>query len=357
MTNDGRHPPLSRRVVLGAALASGAGLALPRTLWAAPSRPIASPPGGFVRLNMPGRVVRISKTGTLQPNGLWPEQAPARVMLERAMTELTGKSSLAEALKLFVTKEDRVAIKPNGLGGRKGATMASNKELMVALVEGLVAAGVPVGNITIFDQYDTFLRGTRVVDDDMKPDPAFPVGIQTTVHSNKDAVMEPITVSGISTRFVRPFTEATVVINVPVIKDHGICGYTGAMKNITHGSIVNPQQYHEHGASPQIAELYAQDIVRSRVALHILDGFKAMYEGGPSGRDAKRRVPHESVYVSTDPVALDVVGWQLVDRLRKDDRLPTLQAAGREPTYIKIASQLGLGVFDPNRIRLREVAL
>jgi uncharacterized protein (DUF362 family) len=278
-------------------------------------------------------------------------------MLARAMQELTGKGSLAEALKLFVSKDDRVAIKPNGLGGRNGATMASNKELVVALVEGLVAAGVPVGSITIFEQYDTFLRGTRVVDEDDKLDPAFPVGVQTTVHSNKDAVMEPITVSGIATRFVRPFTDATVVINVPVIKDHGICGYTGALKNITHGSITNPQQYHDHGASPQIAELYAQDIVRSRVALHILDGFKALYDGGPSGRNAKYRKPHESVYVSTDPVALDVVGWQLVERLRKADGLPTLKAAGREPSYIQIASQLGLGVFDPKRINVREVLL
>jgi uncharacterized protein (DUF362 family) len=273
------------------------------------------------------------------------------------MSELTGKSDLGQAFAQLVHKDDRVAIKPNGLGGRKGAGMATNKELVAEIVRGLVAAGVPATSITIYEQYDTFLKGTRVVDQDGKLDPAFPSGVVTVIHDNRDAVMDPITVSGISTRFVRPLTEATAVINVPVIKDHGICGYTGALKNMTHGSITNPQQYHDHRITPQIAELYAQEIVRSRVVLHVVDGFKAMYDGGPSDRNPARRVPHEAVYVSTDPVALDVVGWQVVDDLRKANGLPLLAAAGREPSYIRIAAELGLGLFDRNRIRMREIAL
>jgi hypothetical protein len=37
--------------------------------------------------------------------------------------------------------------------------------------------------------------------------------------------------------------------------------------------------------------------------------------------------------------------------------LPTLKDAGREPTYLRNAGELGLGVFDRARIRLREVQL
>jgi uncharacterized protein (DUF362 family) len=350
---------LSRRHLLGAALGAGAGLALgpAAEALAAPKRLPASAPGGVVRLSMPGKVVRVRKANTLQPNGLWPEQAPARVMLERAMSELTGKSDLGQAFAQFVRPDDRVAVKVNGLGGRKGAGMATNKELVIEIARGLVAAGVPAASITIYDQYESFLKGTRVVDEDMKPDPAFPSGVVAMFHDNRDAVMEPISVSGVTTRFVRPLTEATAVINVPVIKDHGICGYTGALKNMTHGSIINPQKYHDHGICPQIAELYVHEVVRSRVVLHVLDGFKAMYDGGPSDRNPRRRVPHEAVYVSTDPVALDVVGWAVVDGLRKDNGLPSLAASGREPAYIRIAADLGLGVGDKNAIRLREVQL
>ena len=188
-------------------------------------------------------------------------------------------------------------------------------------------------------------------------DPAFPAGVRAYVHENKDAAMGSITVAGVATKFVRPFTEATAVINVGLIKDHSICGYTGCMKNITHGATINPHAFHDHNASPQITELYAQDVVRSRVRLHILDGFKVIYDGGPLDNNKRRRVLHEAVYATTDPVAADVLGWEVVEGLRKEAALPTLKDAGREPTYLRLAGELGLGVYDKNRIRLRDVTL
>jgi uncharacterized protein (DUF362 family) len=188
-------------------------------------------------------------------------------------------------------------------------------------------------------------------------DPAFPEGVRAFVHENKDATMSEIVVAGAATRFVRPFTEATAVINLALIKDHAICGYTGCLKNITHGSTVNPQAFHKHLASPQIALLYAQDIVRSRVRLHITDAFKVIYDEGPLDKNRLRRVPYEAVYACTDPVAMDVVGWGVVEKLRRDNGLPSLKEAGREPLYLKAAAELGLGVFDEASISVREIRL
>src|SRR5262249_2691686 len=271
--------------------------------------------------------------------------------------ELTGLSDLGAAFAKFVHKDDKVAIKPNGIAGKQGQTMATNKELVQHVVRGVMAAGVPASNITIYEQYPSFMNGTRIADKKCVLDPAFPAGITATVHENKDAVMREITVAGVPTRFVRPFTESTAVINVGLIKDHSICGYTGCMKNVTHGSTVNPHSFHEHCASPQIAELYAQDVVKSRVRLHIIDGFKLIYDEGPLDKNPRRRIPHESVYATTDPVAMDHYGYNLVDKQRKDSGLPTLAEAKREPSYIRIAGELGLGVFDLNRINLREIAI
>lgn len=352
------HPTsnLTRRTFLGGMAAGAAMLGGVGGAIAAPSL-AARPPAGFVPLAIPGKIVRVTKGNTLQPNGLWPTEAAAKVMLERAMTELTGKNNLGEAFAKFVHKDDKVAIKPNGIAGRKGATMASNKELVLEIVRGVMAAGVPASNIVIYEQYPSFLAGTRCADKNGALDPAFPAGITAVVHENKDAVMPEIKVMGIGTKFVRPFTEATAVINVGNFKDHGICGYTGCLKNITHGSTINPHSFHEHNASPQIAELYAQDVVKSRVRLHITDAYKLIYDEGPLDKNPKRRVPHESVYVSTDPVALDVIGWDVIEKWRKENNLPTLREASREPTYIRVASELGLGVFDKNRISLREVNL
>ncbi len=338
---------------IGAATILGAGDAIadPR------SSLVAHPPTGFTPMTAPGRVVRVSAANTLQPNGLWPKEDVAARMLERAMAELTGKADLGAAFARFVHPDDKVAIKPNGIAGQKGATMATNKELILAVVKGLVAAGVPAGNIVIYEQWPKFMAGTRVTDDAGVIDPSFPQGVRTVVHKNEDATMSEITVASKATRFVRPFTEATAVINVTQIKDHAICGYTGCLKNVTHGSIVNPQEFHAHKASPQIAKLFAQDIVRSRVRLHITDGFKLIYDEGPLDTNKKRRVPHEAVYVSTDPVAQDVIGWGVVEEMRKDNALPTLRDAGREPSYIRVAGELGLGLYDKNDIHLREVRI
>jgi uncharacterized protein (DUF362 family) len=344
----------------GSALAGDPAADAPPAKAAAPGpnpRLAARPPAGFVPLAIPGKIVKVSKSSTLQPNGLWPEAAAAKAMLERAMAELTGKSDLGAAFARFVHKDDKVAIKPNGIAGRQGASMASNKELVLEIVRGVIAAGVPPQNIVIYEQYPSFLAGTRCADRSGNVDPEFPAGITATIHENKDAVMPEIQVAGVPTKFVRPLTEATAVINVGLIKDHSICGYTGCMKNITHGSTINPHAFHEHNASPQIAELYAQDVVKSRVRLHIVDGFKLIYDEGPLDKNKKRRVPHEAVYATTDPVAMDVIGWSVVEEWRKNNGLPTLKDAGREPTYIRIAGELGLGVYDKNKISMREVRL
>lgn len=360
---------LHRRALLGAGAAVAAGLAIPAlagpggkaskqgAVGPDPVRDklIATPPAGFAPMNAPGKIVRVTGSNTLQPNGLWPIQNKASNLLERAMIELTGAPNVGEAFKRFVHPADKVAIKMNGLAGRDGGTMATNKETVLAVVQGVMAAGVPASSIVVYEQWESFMEGTRVASKQLSLDTDFPAGVLPVVHQNKDATMDPIQVYSKNTRFVRVFTEATAVINVGLIKDHNICGYTGCLKNITHGSIVNPHDYHEHLATPQIAELYGQDICRSRVRLHITDGFKLIYDQGPKDVNVKRRMPHESIYVTTDPVAMDVIGWHVVDQMRADNSLPSLKEAGREPAYIQIAGDLGLGIADRNMIRLREV--
>lgn len=346
----------TRRAFLGG-IAAGAAMLGAADAAAAPASWIAKAPAGFVPLSIPGKVVKVSKANTLQANGLWPTEDAARVMLQRAMEELTGQAELGAAFARFVHKDDKVAIKPNGIAGKNGATMASNKELVLEVVKGVLAAGVPASNIVIYEQYPSFLAGTRIASRAAVMDSAFPAGITAMIHENKDAVMPEIQVAGVGTKFVRPFTDATAVINVGLIKDHSICGYTGCLKNITHGSTINPQAFHDHNASPQIAQLYAQDVVKSRVRLHIVDGYKLIYDEGPLDTNKKRRVPHEAVYATTDPVAMDVVGWAVVEEWRKNNGLPTLKEANREPTYIRTAAELGLGVYDKNRITLRDVKL
>ncbi len=183
--------------------------------------------------------------------------------------------------------------------------------------------------------------------------------MKVVTHGNGNATMDYRLIPGTGTRtkFVRYLTEATAAFNFALIKDHSICGYTGSLKNMTHGCSINPHDFHVHHASPQIAQMYAQDVIKSRVRLNITDGFKIMADGGPLWKRPEMVKVHEAVYVSTDPVAMDVIGWELVEKLRAELKLKTLTEANREPAYIKAAGDLGLGVFERAQIQLKEVTI
>ncbi|MFC1641809.1 DUF362 domain-containing protein [Myxococcota bacterium] len=349
---------LSRRQLIQGSAAAGlaaAGLAGPHAASAEPASSwAASPPGGFVPLNVPGKVVKVSAAGdltaTMQPNQLFPKLEVARKLLEKAMMEFTGAANLVAAMKKFIHPGDRVAIKVNGIGAQHGYSLGTNYELILPVVEAVIGVGVPAQNVVVYEQYTGFLNGTRANVGKWK----LPDGVRADCHGTKIMGTPAIAIyQGIRTKFCKILTDSTAVIDIPLIKDHGICGYTGALKNMSHGNIDNPQSHHAHRASPQIALLYNQPVIRSRVRLHITDGFKMLYDGGPLDRNPRARILHGAVYVSTDPVALDVLGAKLVDEHRTRNRLPTLAAAKREPTYLRIAGELGLGIADLNAIRLK----
>jgi hypothetical protein len=63
------------------------------------------------------------------------------------------------------------------------------------------------------------------------------------------------------------------------------------------------------------------------------------------------------VYASTDPVAMDTIGWGVVEEFRAKNRLRTLTEEGRPPAYIQAAADLGLGIADKSKINLKEVTI
>jgi len=343
---------MKRREFLGAA-AAGTALALTHDVARAAgavTQLAAKAPPGFVPFTAPGRVVRVKKPGSLAPNGIYPKPDAAKQMLERVMTELTGKTSLVDAMKLFVHPQDKVCVKVNGIAL---TNMATNKEFVMPLLDAIIQSGVPATSITVLEQYGSFLAGTRINAQNV------PSGVKVAVHNNSDATMEfrMIPGTGVQTKFVRVLTESTALINVSLVKDHSIAGYTGALKNMTHGMSINPHDYHLHHASPQIALLAAQDVLTSRMRLHLSDVFKVTAHGGPLDKLPQYRVPYEAVMASTDPVALDTIGWEIVEQKRAEKHLRTLTAEGRAPAYIAAAGTLGLGVADRSRIQLRDVTI
>jgi uncharacterized protein (DUF362 family) len=146
-----------------------------------------------------------------------------------------------------------------------------------------------------------------------------------------------------------------VLINVPVLKDHDGAGVTIALKNM-YGIIHNPNKYHPNGCNPYVADLNMLPEIRSRMRLTICDATTAMYEGGP-GYKPEHSWNANALLVSTDPVALDHTGWQMIERKRAEKGLKTLKAEEREPSYIATAAdgEHRIGTNDPKKISIVEV--
>jgi len=143
------------------------------------------------------------------------------------------------------------------------------------------------------------------------------------------------------------------VINLPVLKDHGIVGITLALKNL-FGAVHNPNKYHPNAGDPYVADVYMLPPIRQKVRLAICDAITAQYEGGPSYMP-QWSWPFNGLLVARDPVALDYTGWQIIEQERARRGLKPLKDVGREPKWIATAARHGIGTNDPRRIERLEV--
>jgi uncharacterized protein (DUF362 family) len=163
--------------------------------------------------------------------------------------------------------------------------------------------------------------------------------------------------------------EVNKLINVPVLKDHQSAGVTLAPKNMSHGLVNNVSRSHStitaNACGSFIPAVVSMPVIRNKAVLHILDGIKGLYHGGPGARP-QFVWEHHTMYFATDPVALDRIAWTAIDEKRlavgmkpiADDKPdPFSTFLNRQPEHIEIAGALGLGEWDENKIDLRRIKL
>jgi hypothetical protein len=336
----------------------------------------------------------------------------------------------------------------------------SSPEVLIEVVRGLKEAGVRPRNILVFERYanefrdagyedvmrtrpmdgvrwyasssgydstqlsiDGFAAGRDRPDPHVvgyDPDVFVSMGFAAPEHDPKDDRRFRSHLSVLITRMVNKF------ITLPVLKDHRSAGVTLALKNLSHGLNNNVARSHirqDYGSTlgadlamvqgPNqcntfIPTAVGQTPTRQKATLHILDGLIGVYEGGPGCWNRSWGTwRHQSLFFATDPVALDHVGWDILDAKRaleglppvahmglfKDvpegmlsPRLAALAAAGaagglaagqrqeevrqhllsgrgsesfnlRQPEHVVLAGCLGLGTFDAREICYRRLAL
>jgi hypothetical protein len=372
----------------------------------------------------------------------------------------TDPRDIAGTWGMLFDKGHRVGIKVNPVGRkpkpgepgrvRNAVGSISSFELVVKVVDCLKQAGVPARNIILFERYaDEFcdagyadlvtreLTGVRWMasavgySNDQLDVRGFDPDCRRLSPEAERRVMgydpDVFTVMGYcqpsaSPRDDRRFRShlSSVVtrqidrmITLPVLKDHRSAGVTLALKNMSHGMNNNVARSHlagiAHGFGPEgkvlgpnqcntfIPQCVSHQRLREKATLHILDGLIGVYEGGPGSWNRTWGTwRHRGLLFATDPVALDHVGWDIIDRKRAEEgwapvarmgylystpatgpasALATLGGAGplglaaispavqmmmagqaseafnvRQPDHVILAGQLGLGVFDRERI-------
>ncbi len=337
--NINAKPILSRRQLLGLVAGStAAGL-------------IGSPLAAFgattptpVAASGAGRIVKVHFPGMRQK--WFPHPIAARQMVDRAICGLAGVSDPGRAWAKYLSATDRVGIKINCLGTRPSSSM---KEIVYAIADSIRDFGVADANIVIFDMFASNMMGGRFNQRTNRRK------MRVLAHKEGQYQKPWIKAGPAKARFSEILQWTTAIINVPPIKDHDLAGVTCTMKNMTFGTVEKPHLNH-HCVNEAIAHLWATEQIRSRVRVNIVDGSTILYEGGPK-RNLKAMVPHECLYATTDPVAMDTIAGQLIEEQRAANRMRTLAAVGRPPKFLKLAEELGLGIADPTRIRLETIEL
>ncbi len=320
-----------------------------------------APAADAIATNATGPVARVVTACNPEATDAFrPRPAVVRSMVEKGILQLTGKPNVREAWRSLVSTQDIVGIKVFSVPGPNSGTRPS---VVAAVVEGLLAAGLPPKNIIIWDKQTADLRlagffdlaehyGVRAAgsaqagyDDKVFYDTALIGNLLWGDHefSKKGpGVGRKSFVSKLVSQ------EMTKIINISPLLNHNLAGVSGCLYTLAIGSVDNLTRFESESSrlATAIPEIYALPSLSDRVLLNIVDALICQYEGEDRG------LLHYSVMLnelrfSRDPVALDVLSLQQLERERQAAAAPTGKT--NQELYNN-AALLELGVNDLKRI-------
>jgi len=307
---------------------------------------------------------------------LLPDRRPnpriIRRMVDRLVCAATGKPDPASAWRSLVKPADRVGIKVAASPGPIGGTRPTVAE---AVAQSLAAAGIPQSNIIVWDRNldDLLSAGYR------KDSPHYRLRwTDSETGYDKNAILTAPVIGRLiwgdktfgkkeGTRMVDILTtgeqlsstsyfakilskEVTKVVNIPSLCDSFLTGVNGALANMAISNIDNWRRFvgPPDFGDPYLAEIYADQTIRGKVVLTILDALTMQYAGGPLP-NPNYTADQLTLYASLDPVAIDATAVTLLDPMRKASKLPLLEKSTR---WLASAETLGLGKHRTEDIEL-----
>ena len=289
-----------------------------------------------------------------------PDLKKVRSMTDRAITNLTATPTVAEAWRSLVSTQDVVGLKVFSTPGPNSGTRPAVVE---AVVQGLLEAGLPPKHIVIWDRQLTDLRlagfGDLAKRHGIRLAGSLQVGYDEKVYYDTallgnlvwgdlefgkkgQGVGRKSFLTKIVTR------DVTKIISITPLLNHNSAGVSGHLYSLTTGSADNVLRFESDPdrLATAVPEIYALTNLSDHVVLSITDALICQYEGGERGL-LHYSTTLNQLRFSTDPVALDVLSVQELERQRQAASAPIVKPNAE---LYNNAALLELGVSNTNRI-------
>ena len=210
------------------------------------------------------RVVLVRHPDALDKNHN-PDAEVIQHMLDEGVKTLLEIDDTVEAWRQLIKPDDRVGIKSN-----VWAYLPTPKELEDAIWRRIGNAGVPEDRIRMDD------RGAR-----------------------------------------KTLENSTTLINVRPLRTHHWAGIGGCLKNYIM-FVTLPFKYHSN-ACASLGHIWTLPMVKDKTRLNVLVVLQPLFHGrGPHHYNPKYVWDYKGMLISSDPVAVDAVGVQLLSAKRQD---------------------------------------
>ncbi len=278
-------------------------------------------------------------------------------MLEKGLTSFNNQKPSHELWSKYFTQKDIVGLKINTLGLSsiaKGPGVKHFSCITDAIIASASKASFKEQNFIIWDRSEEeLISAGYTIQKEL--DKKRVIGCVESRGGDSSLFSDEIKVGDKSTRLTKILTEScTALINIPVLKDHGNAGFTGALKN-HYGTINNAREFHSNNCTnPGIPEINALPQIRSKQKLIIADALLGVFNGGPRW-NRNSMWPYGGILVSEDPVAIDTVLLGIINEKRKSEGLDLISE--NRTRHIQLSSELGLGTCDLANIDLVKIDL
>jgi hypothetical protein len=188
-------------------------------------------------------------------------------MMDRAILELTGKNTVAEAWQQVLSPEDVLGIKTN-----VWSNLRTPEALEEILTEKAISVGIPAEKIAV---------------------------------SDRGVLRDPV------------FRQSTALINVRPMRTHAWSGVGSLLKNYIMFS-PKPSSYHDDSCA-DLAKLWFLPEVKGKTRLNILVMLTPLFHGiGPHHFNKQFTWEYSGLLIGFDPVAVDSVGLRIIQAKRRE---------------------------------------